>query len=81
MIAAILGCLIGVGGTYTVLVGTPNNPLEFVILIILCIAGFYLVLSPSKYNKFKGYVCEICGAEYNQCKHKTDEEYTLIKKS
>lgn len=81
MISAILGCLLGVGGTYTVLVGTPNNPVEFIILAILCVAGFYLISAPLKKNKFEGYVCEVCGADYGQCEHKTNEDYTLIKKS
>lgn len=81
LISAILGCLVGVGGTYLSLVGSPNNPVEFVILVILCIAGFYLISAPSKKNKFEGYVCEVCGAEYDQCEHKTLEDYTLVKKS
>ena len=75
--SAILGCLVGVGGTYLALVGSPTNLVEFVMLIVLCIAGVYLI---TKKNKFAGYVCETCGAEYNQCEHKTLEDYTLVKK-
>lgn len=48
LISAMLGCLVGVGGTYLTLVGSPNNPVEFVILVILCIAGFFLISTPSK---------------------------------
>ena len=77
IISAFLGCLVGVGGTYWALAGSPTNLVEFVMLIILCIAGVYLI---TKKNKFAGYVCETCGAEYNQCEHKTLEEYTLVKK-
>ena len=77
IISAFLGCLVGVGGTYWALAGSPTNLVEFVMLIILCIAGVYLI---TKKNNFAGYVCETCGAEYNQCEHKTLEEYTLVKK-
>jgi hypothetical protein len=77
IISAFLGCLVGVGGTYCTLVGSPAILVEFAVLIILCIAGFYLI---TKKSKFAGYECEICGAEYDQCEHKTLEDYTLIKK-
>jgi hypothetical protein len=51
----------------------------FITVVILLITG--RLKEYLKKNKFNGYVCEQCGADYAKCNHAKLEDYTLVKKA
>jgi len=74
----ILVSIIGMSICLYMFITRISNPIEFVLLTIIWVLCAYLL--PKK-NRFEGYVCELCGSEYNKCEHQTLEYYTLVKKS
>lgn len=65
-----LGILIGLCFTY------PDIWPYFAIIVLVI-----LLITIIQKDKFRGYVCEICGARYNHCIHSSDIDYTLIKQN
>lgn len=54
--------------------------LILLILIVTAVCLHFATKPKKSSGQFEGYVCEICGAEYNKCQHSTLEDYCLVKK-
>jgi hypothetical protein len=77
-IPIILGFLIGIFYPFF----TQHVSSEFLasILLILFVISVYEYKQKREKEFYEGYVCEICGSDYDQCEHSICEDYTLVKK-
>lgn len=73
-------CLMGIVLTLLYGVSVGFSRLEFLAVAVILILLLISSIKKKPINKFEGYVCESCGAEYGCCCHCKDEEYTLVKR-